>query len=177
MSARVSAGTRRSCSALTARAAIVGVSARARAIRSAGAGAIVFTSLFTSWVACMAFSASDHFKEMWAMTIANFRQTSISVPSTTGRSARRAGPAQSELVLPKADLEPVEPIDVASSVVIAPEPLARSVAVANEADIGVDAELAVLMRVACAGPVAGVRARDRSGRDRDGNGGPSWSPG
>jgi hypothetical protein len=68
----VSCGTRRSCSALAARSASADVSARARAIRSTGAGAMVFTSLFTSWVACMAFSGGDHFKEMWAMTIANF---------------------------------------------------------------------------------------------------------
>jgi hypothetical protein len=68
----VSCGTRRSCSALAARAANVDVSAQARATRSAGAGAIVFTALFTFRVADMAFSAGDHFKEMWAMTIANF---------------------------------------------------------------------------------------------------------
>src|SRR5262245_4198805 len=60
MSAMVSCGTRRSCSALAARITSVDVSARARAISSAGAGTLDFTSS----VPCMSYLATPRSKQI-----------------------------------------------------------------------------------------------------------------
>src|SRR5690348_15870506 len=83
--------------------------------------------------------------------------------------ARRAGSAQSKLVLPDAKPVPVEPINAARSVVVALEPTARSVGITTGSDYGVDV-------VSCAGPVASGDRR-RAADDDWRNGPTSLSPG
>src|SRR5262245_15260173 len=79
-------------------------------------------------------------------------------------------PVRLRLVLPEADLVPVEPIKAARSGVVVLEPLARSV---TGADTGVGADWAIPMRVGCAGLGGQGRARARTGGDRNGHGGRS----